>query len=404
MREVGVAEEWFFERTEKNLFNEIIEHRQKYGELPKWKTASSGMEIIAEESFDYYLDALRSRYLGSRISNGLEGAAKALQERDPDLAVSDLQSVLRETRPFTGAAQMGRVVSMADTIEKRLERYERAKNAQGVIGVPTPWQALTAESMGWQPGDFGLVLGRPGIGKTFTALILAEKAWREGVTPLFCSLEMSIAALQTRFDAIALRLPFRDLRRGQLSSQVEERYRDQITSYIEEKPIHFAGDGQIRSTMDVEMLVDEYQPGIVFVDGLYLIPAKGKALWERITEVSHDLKAMGLRKKLPVVGTTQFNRDVKRWSLKGTGDAAAFSDALLQDADVGLGLFQSEDMWRNREMLHRILKIREGEQVNYLVKWDLVSMNFEQIEIVSEKGEPLASEEAVKAADEEIPF
>ena len=45
--------------------------------------------------------------------------------------------------------------------------------------------------------------------------------------------------------------------------------------------------------------------------------------------------------------------------------------------DLMIGLFQSEDMRLNKEMLFKILKQREGEKKEWVAEWELETMSFD---------------------------
>ena len=102
----------------------------------------------------------------------------------------------------------------------------------------------------------------------------------------------------------------------------------------------------VSGVMSIASKIDQYKPDIVMIDGMYLLndDQKGDSRWERITNVSRDLKKLAQQKRVPIIATTQFNRAtdetrVERVTLSNIG----FSDSLGQDC-----LPKDTLIWSNR--------------------------------------------------------
>ena len=53
---------------------------------------------------------------------------------------------------------------------------------------------------------------------------------------------------------------------------------------------------------------------------------------------------------------------------------------MVHNSDIVLGLFRDRDMEMNNEMLVRMLKCREGQEIDFTLLWDLHQMKFEVLE------------------------
>jgi hypothetical protein len=115
-----------------------------------------------------------------------------------------------------------------------------------------------------------------------------------------------------------------------------------------------------KSVLDIDLLVGEYQPDVVYIDGTHLLwPEKQdgrQARWERMAEVGEGIQELALKWNRPIIQTVQFNRE-------GT-------DIVDQVSSVVLGLFpgDSPDETTRRKIM--IMKNRDralGEfETNFL--------------------------------------
>ena len=85
-------------------------------------------------------------------------------------------------------------------IENALKRAEAVRDAKnGIIGVPSGFVEIDARTQGWQPSEFIIIAGRPGMGTTSFAMnfaINASDIFKQEV--LFFSLDFSAIHLTSR--------------------------------------------------------------------------------------------------------------------------------------------------------------------------------------------------------------
>ena len=147
---------------------------------------------------------------------------------------------------------------------------------------------------------------------TFALLMMARQAWMDGHTVLFVGTEMSRLKLAIRFYAIHLGLPYKELRAGMLGEFREDELFKGVQSVLNSEGLYVVGDDFDASIVEIEAAVEEVNPGILFVDGLYLVKNEGKDRHSRVSNNADDLKRLARRKDIPVITSTQFNRDVKQ--------------------------------------------------------------------------------------------
>ncbi|MEO0070007.1 MAG: DnaB-like helicase C-terminal domain-containing protein, partial [candidate division WOR-3 bacterium] len=209
-------------------------------------------------------------------------------------------------------------------------------------------------------GDFIIIAGRPGMGKTAFALNIAVNATlraKKRVPVAVFSLEMSMESLIQRLICSEARVSLPKLRRGMITAVEYPRVATAVASLSEAKL--FIDDSPGLNALEVRArarrLKGEHPDlGMVIIDYLQLLETHGDRRRERnrqqeIAEISRTLKAMAKELQVPVVAISQLSRAPetrvdKRPQLADLRE----SGALEQDADVVLFLFR-EAAYRTKE-------------------------------------------------------
>lgn len=306
------------------------------------------------------------------LGDGKKSAKEVLEDlRSASRAVTD--QMLAEAK----------IVDLTKSVDDRRSHYERMKSFEGGIwGIPTPWKSLNDSTQGFLPGELETVIAPQGTGKSWALAMLFNHAYKAGKRPLLISMEMATESLARRFDAVHGKFNARELRRGQLDPFVEKRYLEMLEGMKNGPPLWIASGRNVRTVYDVEALIEQLQPDILFIDSIYLLkPGNSKKeRWERVADAFEGVRNLVSDYGIPCVNTTQFNRKVKAGSFNATAQDAGFAYDIMQLSDIVIAQFQDQDMKRERKMLFRLLKNREGEQVDFIVNWDLDTMNFEEID------------------------
>jgi hypothetical protein len=117
-----------------------------------------------------------------------------------------------------------------------------------------------------------------------------------------------------------------------------------------------------------------------------------------VAAVADELQGIAQRRLVPIIGTTQFNRKVKKDTLDAGSDSLGFAYELGQNCDGMIALVQSPEMKSNKKMWLRITELREGEPVSIETNWDFDTMNFDQVAIIDEEA-LLAKDDAEEKID-----
>ena len=406
--ELGVEADLFVGPA-KQAWKFINEYRKQHGELPgiSLVVESTGASIAPPEegqemAIGYLLERMHERSIHRAIKYGMTKTAEAVEADKQDEAVSEiikLSDHLRKKR----SAQI-RIRTLGQVAVEVLAQYEKTK--RGEIGVPFPWPTMTAMTLGLWAATLSFFVARPGVGKTWSAVIMALHAASMGYKVLIVSPELGRVELGERLVAKHGNFAYGDMITGQLGSMVEAKLRKTV-SELEAGPsnLYILDDEDHLGPEHIEQAIQTIEPHIVFCDSIYMMKVadgnvKGKGpgsgsskggRYDRILETVDWLRTSSRRYHIPIVGISQLSRDAKMKKEsadqikagKGTGgleDAIAMSDTLFMDAHNLFALFQDKDMRLDKQLIYVPLKVRRQAQVSHVViRWDMVNMDFDEI-------------------------
>lgn len=215
------------------------------------------------------------------------------------------------------------------------------------------------------------------VHNTWSEVVLSCFHWSLGEVPLLFSREMSVEQMVRRIDAKNAQLPYQRFRAGQLTTVEYQRWLETVNAMKGSIPFWVSGDNDRASGVTgIASKIRRYRPKIVYIDGGYLIHDErgAKSHWERWSNVCWDLKRLAQREKIPIVLTHQFN--LKGKGTEGTAETLKYGDVEMW-FDLIIGMYQSEDLKTNKEMLFKVLRQREGVELEWVTEWDLDNMCFD---------------------------
>ena len=325
----------------------------------------------------HHLDELRTEFLNDNIKILLRQTANEVQDGKASEA---LDSLIGETANLKRLTSTVRDLDVTD-IDDAIAYFEQVKKLQesGAHGIYTGLAGFDNYlPAGITPGQFGVLLAYPAIGKSWMALYLAVQAWKNGKSPLIVSLEMTEAEVRNRIFAIIGQgmWSHRKLSKGDVETDMMKKW---MHKTFDGKPsIHIIsneGIGDVTPSV-LRGKIDQYNPDIVFVDYLNLMSSNQRTDNEvvKMKNLSRELKLLAISEEVPIVAISSATPDdVTDMNSVPTLGQTSWSRQIAYDADWLLALGRAA----NSDILEAVFrKNRNGFLGEFIVQVDFDSGRF----------------------------
>ena len=319
----------------------------------------------------HHLDELQVEYLNDSLKDIIRNAASEIQGGEGGKALEELITKTSELKKNTSSI---RDIDATD-IDSAIAYFENVKeqNALGHRGIKTGLPGFDNYlPSGIMPGQLGVFLAYPGIGKSWMALYFAVQAWKQGKTPLIISLEMSETEVRNRVFAIMGEglWSHRKLSNGEIELDMLKNWH---TNKIQGRPpFHIISNdsgGEVTPSV-IRGKLDQYKPDFVIVDYLQLMNPNQKSDNEtvKMKNLSRELKLMAISEEVPIIAISSATPDdVKDLSTVPTLAQTAWSRQIAYDADWVLALGRAT----NSDIIEcAFRKNRNGFMGDFLVQAD----------------------------------
>jgi len=364
----------------KDIWKFIQVFYQKHGKVPSSVAVKAEFNLdIPNEStpIEHWSEKILDRSLSRDLSDlGTEVSLLTIEDKPRD-ALELLRKFLKiQDQEGMTDFELIDVFALTDSIK---QKYLDAES--GIRGIPTPWPSMDEWTMGWFPGDISFCVARSGVGKSFWAIMVALKAHVAGRKVLFISAEMTKEDIAQRLYAIKTQIQYAAIRKGKLGTFNREKFFEQLTELRNHKGIDILEHQKGLTSVDIDIAMDRSNADIVIIDSCYRVKAGGKNRFDNMAEVVEDFKTYAQRHKMPLIGTTQLNREATKTKGKVGTEHLALSDVIGWNATNIFALSQNKEQKQDGRMHIHPLKVREGETSGdpLEINWDMVNMDFSEI-------------------------
>jgi hypothetical protein len=249
-------------------------------------------------------------------------------------------------------------------------------------------------------GDFGLIFGNPGGGKSWTLIALGGVAVELGYNVVHYTLELGEDYVGRRYDAFFTGIPVNEILK----------HKDKVESTITSLPgklvvkEYSPGKASI-STLEahIQKCIDQdFKPDLIIIDYVDLLRSKrtNRERKDEIDDIYMSTKGLARELKLPIWSVSQVNRAGAKDSII-EGDKAAGSYDKIMIADFAMSLSRQKKDKLNGTGRFHIMKNRYGaDGMTFNAKIDTSTGHMEITgELGEDEEEELISNDKVKASN-----
>ena len=379
-----ISEEYFEKGAHKWVIKEIVKYYDKYHTTPSLEVLKVELQKIDNDVLKISIkEELKQAYVSS------DDDLKYVQEeftnfcRNQQLKKALMSSVdLLKAGDFDGirvlvdgALKAGQDKNVGHEYNKDIEERYR-ENSRTVI--PTPWDRINELLQGGLGnGDFGLIFGNPGGGKSWSLVALGGFAVRLGYNVLHYTLELGEDYVGKRYDAFFTKVPVNKV----------NSFRDKIDEIVPQLP------GQLiikefptgRATVStIESHINKcsgmgIKPDMVIIDYVDLLSSrrKNRERKDEIDDIYTSTKGLARQLDIPIWSVSQVNRaGAQDKIIEGDKAAGSYDKMMISDFAMSLSR-KKEDKVNNTGRFH-IMKNRYGmDGLTFSVNADTSTGHFE---------------------------
>lgn len=362
----------------RDVWNFIVHHYDEHKKVPSKETVKQHhpeFEFYSTpEPIKYYIDEAKKESLSYQTRLIVSKTNSLLSEAGPKEALSYLMENTSALYKYSSKLKDTDLVSeWKDRASDLRDRASRGYNE--LQGIPSGIDVIDKQFGGWQPGDFIVLLGWTGVGKSFIARLFAVNAWKAGYRPLIISLEMNKQQEGQRLDTLLTNgdgtFTNTDLVRANPS--IVDNYESWAEKMFEGKHPLYLVTSEGLETADQNMVqakIDQYRPDIVILDyhGLFDDASGARNETEKAKNLSKAFKRMAVKNGVPIIDVAAVTMSDGHSERPPELEEVAWSKQLAYDADLVLAIQReyNSDLF---QVVSR--KVRRSTQFGFLLRWNL---------------------------------
>ena len=376
--------EYFEERTDKIVFNEIVKFIKEYDELPtkevlqievgkrtdltqdEFQNTEQLINSLGDAEYEskWALDTTEAWCKERAIYNALMESIKIADGQDEKKNRDAIPSILSDALAVGFDQHVGH--DYIDDAEDRYAYYHKIENK-------TPFDLEyfnKITSGGLSDKTLNIALAGTGVGKSLFMCHVASSCLVQGKNVLYITLEMAEEKIAERIDANLLNTNIRDI--AELPQTTFHKKIDKLAAkttgklIIKEYPTASAHCGHFKALLQELKLKKSFVPDIIFIDYLNICAssryrsAVNVNSYSYVKAIAEELRGLAVETALPIVSATQTTRSGFASSDPNLTDTSE-SFGLPATADLMFALVSTEDMEELDQIMVKQLKNRYND-------------------------------------------
>jgi replicative DNA helicase len=361
----------------RDVWNFIVSHYETHSKVPSKETVKQHHQdfefISTPEPLAYYIDEAKKESLSYQTRGIVAKAHGLINESGPKEALSFL---MEETSKLYKFSSNLKDTDLAGEWKDRVRDLKaRSLNPKAIAGIPSGIDVIDKVFGGWQSGDFIVLLGWTGVGKSFIARLFAVNAWKAGYRPLIISLEMNKQQEGQRLDTLLNNGEghFTNTDLIKANPGIVDGYEKWAQATFEGKHAIHLVTSEGLETADQNMVqakIDQYHPDMVILDyhSLFDDSSGAKNETEKAKNLSKAFKRIAVKNGIPIIDVAAVTMADGHSERPPELEEVAWSKQLAYDADLVLAIHRelSSDLF---QVVSR--KVRRASHFGFYLRWNL---------------------------------
>ena len=379
-----ISDEYWDNQAHKWIIKEIMKSYDKYHTVPSMDVLKVELKKIDNEVLQVSIkEQLRAAYEAS------DEDLKYVQEEFSNFCKNQqLKKALLTSVDFLNAGDYDSIRQMIDNALKAGQDknvgHEYIKDVESRYReddrhpIPSPWERINELLQGGLGnGDFGLIFGNPGGGKSWSLVALGGHAVKLGYNVLHYTLELGESYVGKRYDAFFTNISVNIIEKHK--EKVQETLQDLHGQLIiKEFPTGQATIHTLKSHIQ-KCEGQDFKPDLIIIDYVDLMGTKKKTSDRKgeIDDIYISIKGLARELNLPIWSVSQVNRAGANDEII-EGDKAAGSYDKIMITDVAMSLSRKRKDKVDGTGRFHIMKNRYGmDGMTFGVRADTSTGHFE---------------------------
>ncbi len=376
--------DYFSDRTEKTIFEEITKFVEKYQKIPTQTSLEievqsrkdlnesdykKVVEVIktlesTDVDFDWLVDTTEQFCKDKAVYNAIVEGIQIIDGKDKNRDVSAIPSILTDALAVGFDNAVGH-----DYLLDSDSRYDYYHTVEEKIPFDLEFFNKITKG-GLPPKTLNIALAGTGVGKSLFMCHVAANCLSQGKNVLYITLEMAEERIAERIDANLMNISMEDLH--DLPKQM---FDDKIakiikstsgTLIVKEYPTASANSSHFRGLLKELAIKKTFKPDIIFIDYLNICASsrfKGATnvnSYMYIKAIAEELRGLAVESNLPIMSATQTTRSGFVSTDVGLEDTSE-SFGLPATADLMFALISNEELDELNQIAIKQLKNRYND-------------------------------------------
>ena len=377
--------DYFSDRTERTVFEEIQKFVDKYNDLPNqnaleveldsrkdlneddYKRVLSVVKELQKDDnviFDWLVQTTEDFCKDKAVYNAIMESIHILEDKSDSKTPNAIPEILSDALAVSFDTHIGH-----DYIEDAEERYDFYHRVEKK--VPFDLEYFNTITGGGTPQKtLNIIMAGTGVGKSLFLCHHAANCLTQNQNVLYITCEMAEERIAERIDANLFDMTIDDVQDlpRQMYYKKLEGFKAHLKGklIVKEYPTATANVNHFRALLDELWMKKQFKPDIIFIDYLNICASarlkNGSNVnsYTYIKAIAEELRGMAVERSVPIFSATQVNRTGFNNSDVGLEDTSE-SFGLPATADFMIALISTEELEENNQIMVKQLKNRYND-------------------------------------------